>query len=130
MGVPSSNLYILFLPVFTILYLRLASYLKKIIINDASIRYKVIEFVNSPNVDVYKYNFDENKLVIHCLSDHDTEIPYDNLSTNNKKEYLSYKILRRYEDYWHFYCIIYFFNQNPFGIAVQNWYIYYINGLV
>lgn len=128
MGVPSSNLYILFLPVFTILSLRLASYLKKIIINDASIRYKVIQF-NGTNNDVYKYNFDENKLVIHCLSDHDNETAYDNLSTNNKKEYFSYKILRRYEDFSHFYCIIYFFNQNPFEIG-QNWYAYYINGLV
>ena len=127
MGVPSSNLYILFLPVFTILSLRLASYLKKIIINDASIRYKVISF--NTNTDVYKYNFDENKLVIHCLSDHDDEIRYDNLSTDNKKGYFSYKILRRYEDFLHFYCIIYFFNPNPF-ITIQNWYAYYINGLV
>ena len=37
-GIPSSNIYILFLPVFTILSLRLASYLKKIITNDASLK--------------------------------------------------------------------------------------------
>lgn len=98
--------------------------------SDASIRYKVIQF--STNIDIYKYNFDENKLVICVLPDYNTINidAYDNLSIDNKKTYFSHKILRKYEDNSHFYCIIYLFFPNPFSINGQHWYAYYINELV